>query len=177
MATAVDLKPIVEKYFELIRRMRNGDRSSIDELMALWADNGTFEFKGAPPVVGSFRGALAIRTLYENRLKASGMPVTLDTLDGGARDVGLGLVDTEVKNIRRSKSRVLAGWRTTIGTSEQHGFDMTGSHVFDFVRGKIKSLKVTISTKPVQSHLAALSFDRVAVANMGRLSLAAWPVV
>lgn len=177
MATKIDLKNVVESYFALIRRLRSGDAGSVDELMGLWDPDGTFEFKGKPPVVGVFRGAMAIRTLYENRLTHSGMPLKLRADDGTARDVALGVVDTEVTSMRRDGTRVLAGWRTTIGTKQGQGFDTSGSHAFTFKSGRIKSLRVSISAKPVKSKLAELKLDALAVRNVGRLSLAAWPVV
>jgi ketosteroid isomerase-like protein len=174
---AVDLAKIVEGYFTLIRSLRHGDASSVDKLMELWEGDGTFEFKGSPPVVGTFRGAMAIRTLYLNRLKGTGMALKLEGTNAPPRDVALGVVDTEVTSIRKDGNRVLAGWRTTIGTQQGQGFDVTGAHVFSFKGDKIKSLRVTISPKPVVSQLATLKLDALSVQNVGRLSLAAWPVV
>lgn len=176
-AAPVDTQDIVKRYFGLIRALRGGDASAVDGLMDMWDEDGTFEFKGQPPLVGSFRGAMAIRTLYQNRLKASGMALTLETKGDAPRSAALGVVDTEVTTTRRDGARLLAGWRTTIGTKEDHGYDVAGSHVFTFKGDKIKSLRVSISSKPAVSKLANLKLERLSVADVGRLSLAAWAVV
>lgn len=89
----------------------------------------------------------------------------------------VGVVDTEVTHLRTDGNRAIAGWRTTIGTKENQGFDVAGSHLFTFQNGKIKSLRVSISPKPDQSHLESLRMADLSVADVGRLSLAAWPVV
>lgn len=175
--TDTQLENLVHTYFKLIRDLRNGDEKSVSSLMELWDQDGIFEFAGAPPVIGSFRGALAIHTLYNNRLNASGMNFKVETLAAKPQDVSLGLVDTEVSHIKTNGTRVAVGWRTTIGTAENIGFDVAGSHLFTFENGKIKNLRVSISPKPDKSNLASLSFKDLTVTDIGRLSLAAWPVV
>jgi ketosteroid isomerase-like protein len=165
---------VVERYFELIRDLRKGDECAVDKLMELWAPDGVFEFGGAPPVVGTFKGAMAIRTLYHNRVQSCRMSVAAE---GAKRDERLGIVDTQVIRIRRSGTKILAGWTTTVGTSEDRGFDMGGSHQFTFERGKIKKLRVLTSAKATESQLERLSLKGLKVEDVGRLSLAAWPVV
>jgi hypothetical protein len=96
---------------------------------------------------------------------------------GGKKGESLGIVDTQIVRIRRSGTKYLAGWTTTIGTSADRGFDMGGSHQFTFERGKIKKLRVLTSAKATASQLERLSFDGLKVQDVGRLSLAAWPVV
>lgn len=172
-----NLKTTVTKYFRLIRDLRNGKEKAVPELMKLWDRNGTFEFTGAPPVVGTFKGEMAIATLYQNRLKASGMKMRVETQTKEPQDVTLGLVDTEVKNLRTNGNRAIVAWNTTIGTAENHGFDVAGSHLFEFENGKIKILRVSVSPKPDESKLKNLSFKELSVVDVGRLSLAAWPVV
>jgi ketosteroid isomerase-like protein len=177
MPAAKGIEKVVNTYFKLIRDLRNGDENSVPRLMKLWDPDGTFEFAGAPPVIGSFRGAVAINTLYKNRLNASGMRLSVETTAAKARDVTLGLVDTEVTHMRTNGSRVAVGWRTTIGTEENIGFDVAGSHLFTFENGKIKTLRVSVSPKPDQSQLEKLRLSDLTVTDVGRLSLAAWPVV
>jgi ketosteroid isomerase-like protein len=164
----------VERYFELIRDLRKGDEAAVDALMEMWAPDGVFEFAGAPPVVGTFKGAMAIRTLYHNRVQNCRMSVADD---GARQDERLGVVDTQVLRIRRSGTKILAGWTTTVGTTRDRGFDMGGSHQFTFERGKIKKLRVLASGKATESGLERLSLEGLKVADIGRLSLAAWPVV
>lgn len=171
------LKSKVTKYFKLIRDLRNGKEKAVPGLMELWDQNGTFEFAGSPPVVGTFKGEVAITTLYQNRLRACGMDMKLETLAAKPQDVNLGLVDTEVTNLRTDGNRVIVAWNTTIGTTDNHGFDVAGSHLFEFEDGKIKNLRVSVSPKPDQSKLKSLSFEELSVTDVGRLSLAAWPVV
>jgi ketosteroid isomerase-like protein len=171
------LEKVVNTYFKLIRDLRRGDEKSVPRLMELWDQDGTFEFAGSPPVVGTFKGAMAINTLYKNRLSTSGMRLNVETRAAKSQDVTLGVVDTEITNMRTNGSRVVVGWRTTIGTEENLGFDVAGSHLFNFENGKIKSLRVSVSPKPDQSHLANLRAENLSVTDVGRLSLAAWPVV
>jgi ketosteroid isomerase-like protein len=171
------MEKVVNTYFKLIRSLRNGDEKSVPRLMDLWDHEGTFDFAGSPPLVGTFKGALAIQTLYLNRVKTPGMKLQLETRSAKAQDVTLGVVDTEVTHLRTDGNRAIAGWRTTIGTKENQGFDVAGSHLFTFQNGKIKSLRVSISPKPDQSQLENLRMADLSVADVGRLSLAAWPVV
>ena len=171
------LEPAVIKYFKLVRALRNGDESSVGKLMEMWQEDGVFEFAGTPPVTGVFSGAAAIQTLYKNRLKSSGMAVRVDSTKIKAREVSLGIVDTEVTHVRTNGKRIVAAWRTTIGTDKGHGFDVAGSHVFTFEDGKIKNLRIMVSPKPEESHLKELKRDDLSVTDVGRLSLAAWAVV
>lgn len=174
-ATAVE--GVVSKYFTLVRALRNGDESSVGKLMELWHEDGVFEFAGTPPVTGTFSGAAAIQTLYKNRLQSSGMAVRVDSPKLKGREVSLGVVDTEVTHVRVNGKRVIAAWRTTVGTEEGHGFDVAGSHVFTFEEDKIKSLRITVSPKADESVVKELKRDDLSITDVGRLSLAAWAVV
>lgn len=174
---AKGMEKVVNTYFDLIRSLRAGDETSVPRLMDLWDPDGSFEFAGAPPVVGTFKGAVAIQTLYANRVKTSGMKLQLESPSAKQRDVTLGVVDTEVTHLRTDGNRAVVGWRTTIGTKENQGFDVAGSHLFTFRDGKIKTLRVSISPKPDQSSLQSLRAADLTVSDVGRLSLAAWPVV
>jgi hypothetical protein len=79
--------------------------------------------------------------------------------------------------VRANTTRAVVGWRTTIGTEENPVFDVAGSHLFTFENVKIKSLRVSVSPKPDLSHLKDLRAENLSVMDVGRLSLAAWPVV
>lgn len=171
------METAVNKYFELVRALRNGDESSVGKLMEMWHDDGVFEFAGTPPLTGTFSGAAAIQTLYKNRLKSSGMAVRTDSPKLNSREVSLGIVDTEVTHMRPNGKRVVAAWRTTIGTQQGQGFDVAGSHVFTFEDGRIKTLRIMISPKAEESHLKELNRDDLSITDVGRLSLAAWAVV
>ena len=172
------LKSKVTKYFKLIRDLRNGKEQAVPGLMQLWNQDGIFEFAGSPPVVGTFKGEMAIATLYQNRLRANGMNMKLETIAAKeAQDVNLGLVDTEVTSLRTDGNRVIVAWNTTVGTADNHGFDVAGSHMFEFEDGKIKNLRVSVSPKPDQSKLKNLRLDDLSVTDVGRLSMAAWAVV
>jgi hypothetical protein len=168
---------LAEKYFELIGMLRNGEEDSVEELMNLWHIDGVFEFAGSPPVVGTFKGAMAINALYKNRLNSGGMKLKLDLGKAQLRDVSLGIVDTQVTHLRGKENQVIAGWRTTIGTDQNQGFDIAGSHLFTFEDGKIKNLRINISPKADQSHNQNLALKDLSIRDVGRLSLAAWPVV
>jgi hypothetical protein len=165
------------RYFALIGELRAGKAESLDRLMELWEPEGIFEFNGPAPLNGAFHGATAIRTLYANRLKASGMPLRLETSRAQPDDVSLGLVETHVETVRSAEAKVLAGWKTTVAAG-QHGFDVPGSHEFVFGDdGKIKRLRVSVSHKPVPSRLNHLSMEGLHVRDLGKLSTAAWMVV
>ena len=172
-----EIEQIITRYFALIRRLRAGESTAVDELMEMWDPDGTFEFAGAKPVVGTFKGAMAIRTLYSNRLSACKMGLKIQTRTGEEQEVTLGMVDTEVQRIRPNGTKASVGWRTTIGTEQGQGFDISGAHVFTFAGPKIKKLRVTMSEAPARSHIAALNVEALNVRDVGRLSLAAWPVV
>lgn len=172
-----NMKDVVTRYFKLIRSLRAGDESSIPALMELWDHDGTFEFAGSPPVEGTFKGAMAIQALYQNRVRTGGMGVKIESNKRKPQDVTLGVVDTEVTHMKVNGTRVIAAWRTTIGTREGHGFDVSGAHVFSFDGDKIKILRVTVSPKPDESHLKELKATDLSMNDIGRLSLAAWPVV
>jgi len=166
---------IVEQYFKLIRELRSGKAAAVEELTALWDPDGVFEFAGAPPVTGTFKGKVAIQTLYSNRVKATGMPLKLEA-KAAHQEAALGTVDTQVHKTRTmDENRVVAGWTTTIGTKEGLGFQVAGSHAFTFRDGKISSLKVVIS--PKHEEAANLKAATLSVNDIGRLALAAWPVV
>jgi ketosteroid isomerase-like protein len=181
---------IVERYFAYIRDLRKGDEAAADRLIELWDEDGAFEFAGAPPVTGTFKGRNAIHVLYKNRAKAAGMPLKLEggaaSLTGeaaAAREAALGVVDTQVHRMRslgatRAGSpaeRMAVGWTTLIGTEDNRGFQVSGNHTFTFKDGKIISLKVVVSPKPDRAPKLAL--DGLSVDDIGRLSLAAWAVV
>jgi len=176
----------VNAYFKYIRELRTGVDGAVERLMELWDEDGTFEFAGAPPVTGSFHGAVAIRTLYQNRFKASGMPVSLEADRGPVgkasaksvgkpREVALGVVDTEVHRIRTMDGKVVAGWTTFIGTADARGFQVSGSHTFAFKDGKISSLRIVVS--PKADSAPNLNLEGLTITDIGRLALAAWPVV
>ncbi len=171
------MERLVDTYFKLIRALRSGDENSVPRLMEMWEPDGVFEFAGAPPLVGTFKGAVAIETLYANRVKTTGKKLQLETRSAKAQDVTLGVVDTEVTHLRTNGNRAVVGWRTTIGTKQNQGFDVAGSHLFAFENGKIKSLRVSISPKADQSQWKKLRISDLSVADVGRLSLAALPVV
>jgi ketosteroid isomerase-like protein len=148
--------------------------------MGLWDPDGVFEFVGSPPVVGSFHGAMAIRTLYMNRVKAGGMQLLLQGSDreqGGRaqQEAALGLVDTQVHRVREVEGKIVAGWTTVIGTRDGRGFQVSGSHSFTLREGRISHLKVVVSPKPDEAR--DLSLENLSVVDIGRLALAAWPVV
>jgi ketosteroid isomerase-like protein len=169
---------IVDEYFRLIDGLRTGVEGSVERLVELWHPDGTFEFAGAPPVTGTYQGRNAIHVLYKNRFHSSGMAVALagpGTEGRKAREAALGVVKTEVQRTRRVGNKVVAGWTTVIGTTDERGFEVTGSHTFTFERDKIRSLKVVITPKPRQTR--TLSMEELTVDDIGRLALAAWPVV
>lgn len=176
---------LVERYFGYVRDLRAGNEDAVNRLVDLWDEDGVFEFAGAPPVVGTFKGRNAIHALYKNRARAGGMPMTFDAegKTAAARDAALGLVDTRINRVRSldakaddgSPERVAVGWTTVIGTTDQRGYEVSGNHTFVFKGDRIASLKVVVSPKPDKSE--GLRLEGLSVDDIGRLSLAAWAVV
>jgi ketosteroid isomerase-like protein len=189
---------ILDKYFANIKDLRAGDPDSVDRLVAMWDDDGIFEFAGAPPVTGTFQGKAAIHVLYKNRVGTGGMPLHLEGAPAAApagaapaagatagpvgsapSPTNLGIVDTNVHHTRQlHNDRVVAGWTTVVGTGDGRGFEVSGSHTFTFRNGKIRTLKVVVSPRPdpAQAH-HNLNLHALSVDDVGRLALAAWAVV
>ncbi|MBV6419593.1 MAG: hypothetical protein DAHOPDDO_00816 [Ignavibacteriaceae bacterium] len=169
---------VVFSYFKHIEELRRGNEAAVNELMNLWDEQGIFEFAGFTEVTGTFIGTMAINTLYRNRLLSSHMPIMLEGLTKSSKTLAnLEFVGTEVKRMADKDNKVIVSWLTSVTTSDKRGFDMVGSHAFSFSKGKIKNLKVTISKKPLQSKIEGISIKELKVKDIGRLALAAWPVV
>jgi hypothetical protein len=177
---------LIDRYFSYIRDLRAGKEEAVDKLLDLWDEDGVFEFAGAPPVVGTFKGRNAIHALYKNRANASGMSLKLngDARTAAARDAALGMVETRVHRVRSldrtaaadaTPERVAVGWTTVVGTNDRRGFEVSGNHTFVFKGNRIASLKVVVSPKADKSD--GLQLEGLAVDDIGRLSLAAWAVV
>ena len=167
---------LVDYYFEAIKDLRAGKASSVERLVDMWDDDGVFEFAGAPPLTGVFRGRMAIHTLYKNRLSAGGMPMQLKAAGKKADEVAaLGIVATEVHRRKTMENKIVAGWTTTIGTQDGRGFQVSGSHSFQFKDDKITKLKVVVSPRPESAK--NLQIEGLSIDDIGRLALAAWPVV
>ncbi len=168
---------VVRSYFEYIRDLRTGKEGAIEKLMGLWDEDGTFEFAGSPPVTGSFHGRNAIHTLYKNRFHSNGMRLSLEGTEEhkGDRAAALGVVDTQVHRTKALENKIVAGWTTVIGVKDGRGFQVSGSHSFSFKNGKISYLKVVVSPRPETAK--DLRLDGLSVDDIGRLALAAWPVV
>jgi hypothetical protein len=192
---AFDSHEVIDLYFSYIRDLRNGKVEAVEKLIGLWDEDGVFEFAGAAPVTGTYKGRNAIHVLYKNRVNACGMPLKLEGTHAGPLgalegEVALGAVDTHVNRMRNLAAptasakgtkaaekgqRVAVGWTTTIGTNDKRGFNVGGSHTFTFKGGKISALKVTVSPKP--EDIEGLALTDLTVNDIGRLSLAAWAVV
>jgi len=171
-------KKIVAEYFDLIREMREGNVGSIPKLLNLWNEDGVFEFAGSPPVTGTYKGINAIHTLYLNRCKACGMPLKLEGAnveDNQEKEIGLGVVTTDIGKINSNEKRIVVGWKTTVGTTDGRGFEVAGSHTFTFKDEKIETLKLVVSPRPDRNE--KLLMDDLSVNDIGRLALAAWAVV
>jgi ketosteroid isomerase-like protein len=175
--TAGEHDGTIRTYFDRIRDLRSGRDGAVEALMELWDDDGVFEFAGSPPVTGTFRGKNAIQVLYKNRFNASGMPLRLEATDKeGDRAAALGLVDTEVHRTRHmAPNRVVAGWTTVVGTDDKRGFQVSGSHTFEFKNGHISAIRIVISPRP--DNTPQFRLEGLAVDDIGRLALAAWAVV
>lgn len=170
---------LVEDYFSHVKELWEGCDGTVEKFMSLWDPDGTFEFTGSPAVEATFRGANAIQVLYRNRSRANGMGVRLapqpKTAKGLERFVVLANLRPNLRKHRASPDGAVASWNTQVQTGDGQGFEMIGNHQFTIRNGKITHLKVTITPKPRE--VEGLSMEDLTVADIGRLSLAAWAVV
>lgn len=169
---------MVNEYFRQIEALRSGVDDAVNKLTDMWDEDGVFEFCGAPPISAKYSGKTAIKTLYRNRLHANGMEVKLEkesTKKLKINEVTLSDVRTDVSRMRSHDGKIVAGWTTRIGTHQKVGFNVSGSHTFTFQNGKISNLKVVISPKADDAQ--NLMMEGLSVNDIGRLALAAWPVV
>ncbi len=174
----LNYEEMAKNYFSYIKDLRSGKEGAIKKLLDLWDKDGIFEFAGDSPVVGTFKGKNAIRVLYKNRLNSSRMAVKLEGKESEIKKntkESLDIVDTEPKAFKVKDGSVIAGWTTLISTKEGHGFRVPGNHTFTFKDGKINNLKITMSSKVTP--VADLTLEGLSVRDIGRLALAAWPVV
>ena len=169
---------LVNEYFKQIEALRAGVDSAVDRLTDMWDVDGVFEFCGAPPLNAKYSGRTAIKTLYKNRLHANGMEVKLEEESSKKLkldEVTLADVKTDVGKMRAHDGKLVAGWTTRVGTHQKVGVNVSGSHTFSFHDGKISSLKVVVS--PKADDAPNLAMEGLSVKDIGRLALAAWPVV
>lgn len=170
---------LVEQYFAHVSDLWEGREGTVDKFMSLWHPDGVFEFTGSPAVQAVFRGANAIQVLYRNRSRANGMGLRLapqaEKGDGLDRFATLAQLRPSLRKYKATDKGAVASWHTEVETGDKQGFAMTGSHHFTILGGKITSLKVTINPKPTE--VEGLSTNDLTVADIGRLSLAAWAVV
>jgi ketosteroid isomerase-like protein len=169
---------LVTEYFAQIDALRNGVDTAVENLSDMWDADGVFEFCGSPPLAAKYVGRTAIKTLYKNRFHANGMEVPLDQESSKLHkcdEVTVTEVKTDVKRIRPHDGKLVAGWSTRIGTHQGLGFSVSGSHTFTFRDGRITNLKVVIS--PKADDAKGLKLDGLTTNDIGRLALAAWPVV
>jgi len=168
---------LVKEYFAHVDELRTGKEEAVAKLVDMWDADGTFEFVGTPPVNGTFHGRNAIHTLYNNRFVANRMPLALKGTGKSKKseETELGVVHTTPHHTRLMDDKVVVGWATKIGTADQRGFKVSGSHTFKFKDGKISSLKVVVSPKADDAD--KLDLTALGVDDIGRLSLAAWMVV
>ena len=183
MTHAQELEKVVENYFQYIKELRRGDEGAVGKLVDLWDDDGIFEFAGSPPITGTFKGRMAIHTLYKNRVKAGGMPIMMQARPTQpATEESLGIVDSRIDRMRvvgggtdSKPERVVVGWTSVVGTRDKKGFEVSGSHTFTFKDHRIASLNVIVSPKPDET--SGLSLKDLGVDDIGRLTLAAWAIV
>ncbi len=169
---------LVKTYFSLIRELRSGNAESVERILSLWDEEGTFEFAGSPPVTGTYKGMNALHSFYKNRVNSCEMLLRLagnqDELEA-AKEVALGIVDTEVVRLKMSDEKAIAGWQTVIGTQDGRGYQVAGSHTFTFRDGKISHLRIIVSPRVKETD--ELRLEDLSVNDIGRLALAAWAVV
>ena len=114
-------------------------------------------------------------------LRANGMGLSLgaktsaDGMVSAQRYAVLGVVDTDVHRVKMQDDAAVAGWTTTISTEDGQGLQVSGRHRFKFEDARITQVIGSVTPQPKQA--SGLSMDDLAIANVGRLSLAAWAVV
>lgn len=167
---------IVKTYFSLIQDLYDEKEGTVERLLELWDDDGTFEFIGTPPTTASFQGKNAIHVLYKNRIHSNRMNLTLEGGDAkNAKVSKLGELNTGVFQRRAVGDKIIADWTKYVTTDDGRGFTVSGSHTFAFRDEKISNLKVVVSPKAHATE--GFRLEGLSVNDIGRLSLAAWAVV
>lgn len=151
---------LVEKYFSYLNALQDGESTALDGMLGMWVDDGICTFIGTPPT-GSFKGEFAIRVLYTSILRR---PIEQ------VRSVKCTLSDVSSRG-----DKVVAVWTLHTETVEGKKFSISGTSAFEFKDNKISSLEIASTPKPFD--ISGFTLDELKIADIGRLSLAAWAVV
>lgn len=54
----VKTEELVKGYFEYVKKLRSGEKGSVEKLLEMWDEDGVFEFVGSPPVTEYSKGRM-----------------------------------------------------------------------------------------------------------------------
>jgi ketosteroid isomerase-like protein len=164
---------VIKKFFTCLKKIHAGDLKAVDAMLKLWDEDGTIELTGISPYTGKFTGLNAIAVLYKNVARSAGMPLKLEK---DRKETALGPRKFNVESIRAvGENRVVANWTTVISTKDGRGFLVAGGDTFVLKGNKIYSDLFIQS--PKAEIVRGFKMEGLTVNDIGRLALAAWPVV
>lgn len=174
----MDRKKLVTQFFEYMDAFHRGDESAIEKMLDIWDDEGSFEFAGAYPLVGEFRGRAALNVLFKNLANSSSMPVLLEKKG----DAVLKNLEVKLTEVELFGDRAMANFEQVVSTKDNRGIFIVGSGTFTFKEHEITNVKLTVMPLPKLEGTTLkvperLSMKELTIRDIGRLSLAAWAVV
>lgn len=164
------LKPFEEiallnRYFRSVKKMdaaaSRGKSAGVEDILGLWADDGTLELSGAEPIGQRvFRGREELRAFYEGRSR------------GVEKVLQFNVSSVNVASARSAGRLVASGVRHVVSATGE-GMEVPFTHNFELQGGRIHSLKIHIGA-PRAGEVAPLGL--LQVEDMGRLAAVAWMV-
>jgi len=172
----MEKKNVVETFFSYLGKLHEGDESVVEKVVELWDDEGVWEFLGAYPSEGKFKGKVALQVLFKNLAHSATMPVFLEK----GKITNIESRKFEIRDMHVVGEMVVANWDQVVTTKDGRGIAISGSTKFHFKGDKISKLDVIALPKSeaeLRKLMPALSMKELTITDIGRLALAAWAVV
>ncbi len=173
----MEIKGMVERFFEYSAALHEGDESVVEKLLDLFDEDASWEFLGRYPLVGKFRGRMALHVLFKNQAQAAAMTIPLEA----RKEARISKISpVVVQDTVADGGKAVVNWDQWVHLDGHEAFPLTGCTTFYFKHGKIGRVTgivlprrdVSDKALPAEMSLADLTVD-----DIGRLALAAWPVV
>jgi hypothetical protein len=169
-------KRLMDTFVDRIKELHAGKKESVGKMLELWDQDGLWEYAGPPPLVGSFRGTVALNVLFKNLTTVSEMELPRGTKRSGVVTVH----DFKVLGSSATAEKGDLEWVQVLGFGDANGGALRGHVSFTFKGRKIGSVRAVIMPVPEASDRLlprGLSLGDLTVKDIGRLALAAWAVV
>ena len=170
----MDAKNIVTTYFEYLAAIHAGEEAAVEQILDLFDDEASWEILGPHPLVGEFKGRLALEVLFRNLTQVGRLTIRL-----GERRVKVEkIAPVEVTRQVELAGRFVADWTQEVRIGDREGIVLDGSTTFYLKDGKIARLRsVAMPRRSPEALPPGLSIEELTVSDIGRLALAAWAVV